>query len=154
RAPELTVVVMGRFMRKLIANQAVLALATLTSLVSLTAHVARAQEARGGGGGGVSAQVVAQLQQLSAESASLKQENEQLKQQLAAAQKERDTLKKGAAATDVRIRSSQAALARSSAADASDQQKITQLQAGMQQLVGKFRELVATLRKTEIEDAN
>lgn len=123
---------------------------TLVGLTQLAADSAHAQEARGGG---VSAQVVAQLQQLSAESTALKAENAQLKQQLADAQKDRDALKKGEQSTDVRIRSSQAALARSTAEAASDQQKIAQLQTGMQQLIAKFRELVATLRKTEIEDA-
>lgn len=115
------------------------------------ANTAHAQEARGGGGG-VSAQVVAQLQQLSGESTSLKAENAQLKEQLAAARKERDALKKGQQSTQSRMKSSQDALARSSAESATDQQKIAQLQTGMQQLVAKFRELVATLRKTEIED--
>lgn len=130
---------------------AVLAAATLAGVASLTAEVAHAQESRGGGA--VSAQMVAELQQLSAESTSLKAENAQLKQQLAAAQKERDALKKGTQATDVRIKSGQAALARSDAQDASDQQKIAQLQEGTQQLIAKFRDLVATLRKTEIEAA-
>jgi chromosome segregation ATPase len=131
---------------------AVLAAATLAAVASLTGEVAHAQESRGGGGA-VSAQMVAELQQLSAESTSLKAENAQLKQQLAAAQKERDALKKGTQDTDVRIKSSQAALARSNAQDASDQQKIAQLQAGTQQLIAKFRDLVDTLRKTEVEAA-
>lgn len=131
---------------------AVLATAALAGIALLTADVAHAQESRGGGGA-VSAQMVAELQQLSAESASLKAENAQLKRQLVAAQTERDALKKGTQATDIRIKSSQAALARSNAADASEQQKIAQLQAGEEQLIAKFRELVATLRKTEIEAA-
>lgn len=131
---------------------AVLATAALAGIALLTADVAHAQESRGGGGA-VGAQMVAELQQLSAESASLKAENAQLKRQLAAAQTERDALKKGTQATDIRIKSSQAALARSNAADASEQQKIAQLQAGEEQLIAKFRELVATLRKTEIEAA-
>lgn len=130
---------------------AVLATAALAGAAALTADVAHAQESRGGGG--VSAQVVAQMQQLSAENASLKADNEQLKQQLATAQKDRDALKKGAQSTDARMRASQAALARSSAADTSDQQKLAETQAAMQQLVAKFRELVETLRKTEIDAA-
>lgn len=138
-------------MRNLTLTRAVLATATLASLAALTVDHAHAQEARGGGA--VSAQMVAQLQQLSAENTSLKSDNAQLKRQLAAAQKDRDALKKGTQATDGRIKSSQAALARSNAQDASDQQKIAQLQAGTQQLIAKFRELVATLRKSEIEAA-
>jgi len=134
-----------------LTDRAVLVAATLAVLTSLSAGVARAQESRGGGG--VSAQVVAQLQQLSAENTSLKAENDQLKQQLADATRERDSLKKGAAANDVKVRSSAAALARSTAADASDQQKIAQMQGQMQQLIAKFRELVGTLRSSEIEAA-
>lgn len=112
----------------------------------------QAQEARGGGGA-VSAQMVAELQQLGAERTSLKAENAQLKQQLAAAQKERDALKKGAQASDLRVKSGQAALARSNAQEGASEQKIAQMQAGMQQLIAKFRDLANTLRKVEIEDA-
>lgn len=118
----------------------------------LAAGAAPAQESRGGGGG-VSAQVVAELQQLSAESASLKAENEQLKKQLAAVTAERDQLKKGASAAGLRAKSSEAALARTNAQEASTEAKLTQTQAAAQQLIAKFREVVATLRKTEIEEA-
>jgi uncharacterized protein (DUF3084 family) len=131
---------------------AVLATATLAALATLTGGVGHAQESRGGGGA-VSAQMVAELQQFSAENTSLKAENAQLKQQLAAAQKERNSLKKGQQSTESRMKSSQAALARSTAEDQSDQQKIAAMQASTQQLIAKFRELVETLRKTEIEDA-
>jgi chromosome segregation ATPase len=131
---------------------AVLATVTLAGLATLTAGVAQAQESRGGGGA-VSAQMVAQLQQFSAENTSLQAENAQLKQQLATAQNERDALKKGQQSTESRMKSSQVALARSTAEDTSDQQKFAALQASTQQLIAKFRELVETLRKTEIEDA-
>lgn len=132
-------------------SRTVLAAAMLAALGAMLAGAAHAQEARGGGA--VSAQLAAQLQQLSSDNIALKSENAQLKQQLAAAQKERDALKKGAQSTSERMRASQAALARSTAQDTGDQQKIAQMQAGMQQLVAKFRELVGTLRKSEIEDA-
>jgi uncharacterized phage infection (PIP) family protein YhgE len=138
-------------MQKLLANAVVVA-AVLTALGVLGIHAAHAQEARSGGGA-VSAQLAAQLQQLSAESTALKAENAQLKQQLAAAQKERDSLKKGAQATDLRVKSGQAALARSNAQEAASQQKIAQLQAGMQQLIAKFRDLANTLRKSELDGA-
>jgi chromosome segregation ATPase len=138
-------------MRKL-TTLAVVATVTLAGLAPPFGGIARAQESRGGGGA-VSAQMVAELQQFSAENTSLKAENAQLKQQLAAAQKERDTLKKGQQSTESRMKSSQAALARSTAADTSDQQRIAAMQASTQQLVAKFRELVETLRKTEIDDA-
>jgi len=131
---------------------AVILAAALIALGAFLVPAARGQEARGGGGA-VSAQMVAELQRLGAEETSLKAENSQLKEQVAAAEKERDALKKGAQATDLRVKSGQAALARSTAQEAASQQKIAQLQAGMQQLIAKFRDLAATLRKVEIEDA-
>ena len=131
---------------------AVILCAALTALGVFHVRAARAQQARSGGGA-VSAQMVAELQQLGAERTSLKAENTQLKQQLAAAEKERDALKKGAQATDVRVKAGQAALARSTAQEAASEQKVAQLQAGMQQLIAKFRDLADTLRKVEIEDA-
>ncbi len=118
-------------------------------LVPIAAH---AQEARGGGGA-VSARMVAELQQLGAERTALKTENEHLKKQLAAVTAERDQLQKGERATDLRARSSAAELARSNAQQTSTQQKLTALQGQTQQLIAKFREIVDTLRKTEIEEA-
>lgn len=118
-------------------------------LVPIAAH---AQEARGGGGA-VSARMVAELQQLGAERTALKTENEHLKKQLAAVTAERDQLQKGERATDLLARSSAAELARSNAQQTSTQQKLTALQGQTQQLIAKFREIVDTLRKTEIEEA-
>ena len=124
----------------------------LTAASAMLSPVAvHSQEARGGGA--VSAQVVAELQQLGAERTALKAENEQLKKQLAAVTAARDRLKKGESAAGLRAKSSEAALARSNAQQESTQQKLTQLQAAAQQLVAKFREVVDTLRKTEIEAA-
>jgi len=131
---------------------AVILAAAPIALGAFLIRAARAQEARSGGGA-VSAQLVAELQQLSAERTSLKAANTQLERQLAAAEKERDALKKGAQATDLRVKTGQAALARSNAQEAASEQKIAQLQAGMQQLIAKFRDLADTLRKVEIEDA-
>lgn len=131
---------------------AVMLFVALTAVAVLESPAGTAQEARSGGGA-VSAQLVAELQQLSAERTSLKAENAQLKQQLAAAEKERDALKKGSQATAARAQSSAAALARSNAQETASEQKIAQQQAAMQQLIAKFRDLAATLRKVEIEDA-
>jgi cell division protein FtsB len=132
---------------------AVILTAASIALCAFVVRAVRAQEARSGGGA-VSAQMVAEMQQLSTDNTSLKAENSQLKEQLAAAQKDRDALKKGAQATDLRVKTGQAALARSNAQEAASEQKIAQLQAGMQQLIGKFRDLAGTLRKVEIEDAS
>jgi chromosome segregation ATPase len=139
-------------MKKSLTAAVILAAASIALCAFLVGGV-RAQEARSGGGA-VSAQMVAEVQQLSTENTSLKTENSQLKEQLAAAQKDRDALKKGAQATDLRVKTGQAALARSNAQEAASEQKIAQLQAGMQQLIGKFRDLAGTLRKVEIEDAS
>lgn len=120
---------------------------------ALAPGAAHSQEARSGGGA-VSAQMVAELQQLSSERTALKSQNEQLQQQLAAVKAERDRLQKGERATDLRARSSAAALANSKAQEQSSEQKLAQLQANVQQLIAKFRQVVDTLRKTEIEEAN
>lgn len=132
-----------------VRNTVMLLAAALAVLAAGSAH---SQESRGGGGG-AGAQIVAELQQLSAESASLKAENEQLKKQLAAVTAERDELKKGASAAGLRAKSSAAALARTNAQEAGTEAKLTQTQAAAQQLIAKFREVVGTLRKTEIEAA-
>ncbi len=124
----------------------------IIAFVALAPGAAHSQEARGGGGA-VSAQVVAELQQLSAESTSLKAENEHLKKQLAAVTAERDRLKEREHASDLRANSSAAALARSNAQASSAEQKLAQTQTAMQQLIAKFREVVDTLRKTEIKAA-
>jgi chromosome segregation ATPase len=114
---------------------------------------AHSQEARSGGGA-ASAELVAELQQLSAERSALKSQNEQLQQQLVAVKAERDRLRQGARSSDLRARSSAAALASSKAEEQSSEQKLAQMQANVQQLIAKFRQVVDTLRKTEVEEAN
>lgn len=129
------------------------AVALLTAASAMLAPVAaHSQEARGGGGA-VSAQIVAELQQLGTERTALKAQNERLKKRLATVTAERDQLQKGEHATALRASSSAAALARSNAQQAGTQQKLDQMQAAAQQLIAKFREVVDTLRKTEIEAA-
>src|SRR5579872_6899797 len=100
----------------------VVALMTV-AFIALAPGAAHSQEARSGGGA-VSAQLVAELQQLSAERTALKSENEQLKQQLAAVTTERDRLKQGERASDLRARSSAAALASSKAQEVGSEQKL------------------------------
>ncbi|HEV2269379.1 MAG TPA: hypothetical protein VGR92_07975 [Steroidobacteraceae bacterium] len=131
-----------------------------TAVVFLTAGftvlapgAAHSQEARSGGGA-VSAQMVAQLQQLSAERTALKSQNEQLQRQLATVKAERDRLQQGERSSNLRAKSSAVALASSKAEEASSEQKLAQLQANVQQLIAKFRQVVDTLRKTEVEEAD
>ena len=119
----------------------------------LAPGAAHSQEARSGGGA-VSAQMVAQLQQLSAQTTALKAQNEQLQQQLAAVKAERDRLQQGERSSSARAKSSAAALASSKAQEAGSEQKLAQMQANVQQLVAKFRQVVDTLRKTEVEEAD
>ena len=116
----------------------------------LAPGTAHAQEARSGGGA-VSAQMVAQLQELSAERTALKSRNDQLQQQLAAVKAERDKLQQNERSSSARARSSAAALASSKAQEVSSAQKLAQMQANVQQLIAKFRQVVDTLRKTEVE---
>lgn len=119
----------------------------------LAPGAAHSQEARSGGGA-VSAQMVAELQQLTAERTALKSQNDQLQQQLAAVKAERDKLQQGERSSSARARSSAAALASSKAQEVSSEQKLAQMQANVQQLIAKFRQVVDTLRKTELEAAD
>ena len=122
-------------------------------IAALAPGAAQSQEARSGGGA-VSAQMVAQLQQLAEERTALKSQNEELQRQLTAIKAERDRLQQGERASSLRAKSSIAALASSKAQEASSEQKLAQMQANVQQLVAKFRQVVDTLRKTEIEEAD
>ena len=119
----------------------------------LASGAAHPQEARSGGGA-VSAQMVAELQQLTAERTALKSQNDQLQQQLAAIKAERDKLQQGERSSSARARSSAAALASSKAQEVSSEQKLAQMQANVQQLIAKFRQVVDTLRKAELEAAD
>jgi chromosome segregation ATPase len=115
----------------------------------LTVSPAHAQTARSGGA--PNAQLLQQMQQLASERTSLQAENARMKKELEDLRKERDQLKKSREAVDVRLKSDAAALARSSADRDSTEQQLAQSKARMQELVGKFRETLQTLRELEAE---
>ena len=106
-----------------------------------------AQTARSGGSAG--AQL---MQQLASERTALQAENDKLKKQLAGITKDRDTLKTGQQAVERRARDASAALASSNSQRAATDQELTQTKAKMQELIGKFRETVQSMRQVETED--
>src|SRR5262249_43218696 len=67
------------------------------------------------------------------------------------AQKERDALKNAAKATELKARSSAAALVQSGTEREAAEQELKRTKQRMQELVDKFRETIQTLRETETE---
>ena len=118
-------------------------------MVTSFSIIAQAQTARGGSG--PSAQILQQLQQLGSERTALQTENARLKKERDDIRKERDVLKETQQAVNVRVRSSEVAFARCSAAKESAEQEVQQLKDKMQELIGKFRETAQTLRDVESE---
>lgn len=117
----------------------------------LAAPVTHAQTARSGGS--ASAQLMAELQQLAAERTSLQAQNAQLKKDLEQARQERDALKKAQQDVVTRIRTSEAAVARTAAERAASEQELQRVKDRTQELIAKFRETVQTLRQAETEGA-
>jgi chromosome segregation ATPase len=117
----------------------------------LGAGAVDAQTARSGGGG--SAQLLLELQQLAAERTSLQAQNAQLKKDLEQARQERDALKKAQQGVAARIRTSEAAVARTAAERAASEQELQRVKDRTQELIAKFRETVQTLRQVESEGA-
>ena len=127
-------------------------IAAVICTVGLVAgNVALAQTARSGGN--ANAQLLQQMQQLASERTAMQAENAHLKKDLDDVRKERDQLKKAQLAVDQRAKSSEAALARTTAQRESTEQELTQLKAKMQELIGKFRETLQTLRDAETQQA-
>lgn len=111
----------------------------------------QAQTARSGGS--ASAQMMAEMQQLAAERTSLQAQNAQLKKDLDQARQERDALKKAQQDVAARVRSSEAAVARTAAERAASEQELQRVKDRTQELIAKFRETVQTLRQVETEGA-
>jgi chromosome segregation ATPase len=107
-----------------------------------------AQSARSGGG--ASAQLLQQMQQLASERTSLQAQNAKLKKDLEDLRKDRDTLENSQQALDKRAKSSEAALKQQLAQRQSGaNEELAQTKEKMQQLVGKFRETLQTLKEVE-----
>jgi chromosome segregation ATPase len=102
-------------------------------------------------GGGASAQLMQQMQQLASERTSLQAENAKLKKDLEDLRKDRDALKNGQQAVDRRAKSAEVSLEESVARSQSEGQELAQSKEKLQQLVGKFRETLQTLRDVEAE---
>jgi chromosome segregation ATPase len=102
-------------------------------------------------GGGASAQLMQQMQQLASERTSLQAENAKLKKDLEDLRKDRDALKNGQQVVDRRAKSAEISLKESVARSQSEGQELAQSKEKMQQLVGKFRETLQTLREVEAQ---
>jgi chromosome segregation ATPase len=125
---------------------------TLLALLGLVAPVARAQTARSGGA--PNAQLLQQMQQLASERTSLQAENARLKKDLDDTRKERDALKNAQKWNDARARTSTAAVAAEAAAQrAALEQQITANKAQTEQLIGKFKETLQSLKEVETDRA-
>jgi chromosome segregation ATPase len=110
-----------------------------------------AQVSRGGSNSGANTQLMMQLQQaqteraqLQAENSKLKKESEDLKKQLATAQTQLTASKAGADRN-------QAAVAAARASNESTQKSLDDAKARMNELVGRFRDTVTTMRGIESE---
>ena len=135
-------------------NVARFAAASATFLLALSIDHARAQVERSGGG--VNAQLAQQYQQAVAERTQLQAENARLKKQLddvgkqlQASAQQLKSAKQGAVAA----RAVEAQLAAAKAASESNARSLEQLKMKSEELVGHFRDTVATLRGVESERA-
>lgn len=111
------------------------------------AGYALAQTTRNSGGG--NQQLMQQMQQLAAERTRLQAENARMKKELDEARKERDSLKSSKDMNDKRAQSSAAALARAAQERDASETELSRVKDQTQELVSKFRETIAELRKAE-----
>jgi chromosome segregation ATPase len=123
---------------------------TVLLLVLLPSLPLSAQTARGGGG--ANALLLQQMQQLTAERASLQAENAKLKQGLEDLRKDRDTLKDSQQAVAQRARAAAAALDQSNTKHAQATQQLAQTKAEIQELIAKFSETIQKLKQAEADD--
>jgi chromosome segregation ATPase len=135
-------------------NVARFAAASAMFLLALSIDHARAQVERSGGG--VNAQLAQQYQQAVAERTQLQAENARLKKQLddvgkqlQASAQQLKSAKQGAVAA----RAVEAQLAAAQASSQSNARSLDQLKSKSEELVGHFRDTVATLRGVESERA-
>jgi chromosome segregation ATPase len=122
-------------------------------LLSTLAAVAVAQAPRSGGDvsrSGAQAQALQmQLQQVSAERASLRVENEQLKKDLDKARRDASQLKSERGALQRRAESADASVRRLSSVNESTGESMDRLRGQQDELIGKFRQTVQTLANVE-----
>jgi chromosome segregation ATPase len=135
-------------------NVARFAAASAVFLLALSIDDARAQVERSGGG--VNAQLAQQYQQAVAERTKLQAENARLKKQLDDANKQLQASAqqlKSARQGAVAARAVEAQLAAAQASSQSNARSLEQLKSKSEELVGHFRDTVATLRGVESERA-
>ena len=126
--------------------------ATLSVVVlALATHTGYAQTARTGGA--ANTQLMQQIQQLGSERTRLQAENAKLKKDLEDVRKDLDALKSAQQAAAGRAKSSEDALQSGFAQRASTDKELTQTNEKMQQLQGKYQELLQSLHATETERA-
>ena len=122
------------------------------ALLAFVAPAAQAQTARSGGA--PNAQLLQQMQQLASERTALQAENARLKKDLDDTRKERDALKNAQKSSEGRVRASAAAAATEAAAQrAALEQQIAANKAQTEQLIGKFRETLQSLKEVESDRA-
>jgi len=102
-------------------------------------------------GGGASAQLVLELQQITAERNRLTVENAKLEQDLAALESERDGLKKSAEGAERRVQSSAAAVSRAERERDLAAHEAEEVKTRTQALVDTFRETLQSLRTIETD---
>jgi chromosome segregation ATPase len=124
--------------------------ATALALYLYVGAESYAQTARSGGG--ASAQLMQQMQQLASERTSLQAENTKLKKELEDMRKDRDALKAAQQALDKKAKLSEASLKQSAVQRESSDREVAATKEKMQQLVGKFRETLQTLRDVETDN--
>jgi chromosome segregation ATPase len=119
------------------------------ALFAVGLGVAQAQVARSGGT--ETARLAQQLQQATAERLELQSENVRLKQELSTLQQKAGTSASADDALRRRAQSAEAAAGRLAAENASATERLTRVQAQLDQLVARFRETAQALRELETE---
>lgn len=116
----------------------------------LAALSAQAQVERSGN---ADARVSQQLQQLTAERATLQAENAKLKAEVERLEQERDKAARAKAAVEGRARVMEATATRNAESSQQTEEQLERTRAQLQELVAKFRETAQTLRDVETDRA-
>ena len=102
-------------------------------------------------GGGASAKLMQQYQQMATERTQLQAQNAQLKKDLDEAKKQLGIAQQRATTSKAGVDRGQAAIAAARAANETTQKSLDETKVKMQELVGRFRETIATLHGVETE---
>src|SRR3984893_18439391 len=102
-------------------------------------------------GGGASAKLMQQYQQMATERTQLQAQNAQLKKDLDEAKKQLGIAQQRATTSKAGVDRGQAAIAAARAANETTQKSLDETKVKMQELVGRFRETIATLHGVETQ---